>query len=78
MILDLCCGTGTIGLSLTKHVQVKKIIGVEMVTEAVEDARVNAKENQISNVEFIDQKAEVAMFVISKDLGPLQKCVAIV
>lgn len=49
-----------------------------MVTEAVEDARVNAKENQISNVEFIDQKAEVAMFVISKDLGPLQKCVAIV
>ncbi|KAM4616762.1 tRNA (uracil-5-)-methyltransferase homolog A isoform 1-T3 [Polymixia lowei] len=55
-VLDVCCGTGTIGLSLAKRV--KKVIGIELCQEAVEDAKVNAKLNGLSNVEFHCGKAE--------------------
>ncbi|XP_020510473.2 tRNA (uracil-5-)-methyltransferase homolog A [Labrus bergylta] len=55
-VLDVCCGTGTIGISLAKRV--KKVIGIEMCQEAVEDAKVNAKLNGLSNVEFHCGKAE--------------------
>uniref|UniRef100_A0A669EUF0 tRNA (uracil(54)-C(5))-methyltransferase n=1 Tax=Oreochromis niloticus TaxID=8128 RepID=A0A669EUF0_ORENI len=56
ILLDVCCGTGTIGISLAKRV--KKVIGIEMCQEAVEDAKVNAKLNGLSNVEFHCGKAE--------------------
>lgn len=49
-VLDLYCGAGTIGLSLAK--KAKKIIGVEIIPEAIEDAKHNAKENEIENAEF--------------------------
>ncbi|XP_056447814.1 tRNA (uracil-5-)-methyltransferase homolog A-like [Gadus chalcogrammus] len=55
-VLDVCCGTGTIGLSLAKRV--KKVIGIEMCKEAVEDAKHNAKLNGLTNVEFHCGKAE--------------------
>ncbi|KAM7416378.1 hypothetical protein PAMA_018445 [Pampus argenteus] len=55
-VLDVCCGTGTIGISLAKRV--KKVIGIELCQEAVEDAKVNAKLNGLSNVEFHCGKAE--------------------
>uniref|UniRef100_G3PHR9 tRNA (uracil(54)-C(5))-methyltransferase n=1 Tax=Gasterosteus aculeatus aculeatus TaxID=481459 RepID=G3PHR9_GASAC len=55
-VLDVCCGTGTIGISLAKRV--KKVIGIEMCHEAVEDAKVNAKVNGLTNVEFHCGKAE--------------------
>ncbi|XP_025068107.1 tRNA (uracil-5-)-methyltransferase homolog A isoform X3 [Alligator sinensis] len=55
-VLDICCGTGTIGLSLAK--KVKKVIGIELCQEAVEDAKVNAQINELSNVEFHCGKAE--------------------
>lgn len=55
-VLDVCCGTGTIGISLAKRV--KKVIGIEMCQEAVEDAKVNAKINGLDNVEFHCGKAE--------------------
>ncbi len=50
-VLDLYCGTGTIGLSMAKNA--KKIIGVEIVEDAVSDAKINAEENGINNAEFI-------------------------
>lgn len=50
-ILDLYCGAGTIGLSMAKEAE--SIIGVEIIPEAVEDARFNARENGIKNAEFI-------------------------
>lgn len=50
-VIDLYCGAGTIGLSMAKYA--KSIIGVEIVPEAVEDAKINAKENGITNAEFI-------------------------
>ncbi|XP_051829192.1 tRNA (uracil-5-)-methyltransferase homolog A isoform X1 [Antechinus flavipes] len=55
-VLDVCCGTGTIGLSLAR--KVKKVIGIELCQEAVEDARVNAKINALDNIEFHCGKAE--------------------
>lgn len=55
-VLDVCCGTGTIGISLAKRV--KKVIGIELCQEAVEDAKVNAKVNGLNNVEFHCGKAE--------------------
>ncbi len=50
-ILDLYCGTGTIGLSMAD--KVKSVIGVEIIPEAIEDARVNAELNNIKNARFI-------------------------
>jgi len=50
-ILDLYCGAGTIGLSMAR--EAKKIIGVEIVPQAIEDAKHNAKINGIDNAEFI-------------------------
>uniref|UniRef100_A0A7N6BVZ5 tRNA (uracil(54)-C(5))-methyltransferase n=1 Tax=Anabas testudineus TaxID=64144 RepID=A0A7N6BVZ5_ANATE len=55
-VLDVCCGTGTIGISLANRV--KKVIGIELCQEAVEDAKVNAKINGLTNVEFHCGKAE--------------------
>ena len=51
VILDLYCGTGTIGMILSGHV--KKVIGVEIVEDAIKDARQNLIVNGISNVDFI-------------------------
>lgn len=51
IVLDLYCGTGTIGLYFAKHV--KKVIGIEEIPQAIEDAKINAKLNQISNADFI-------------------------
>ncbi|XP_078083325.1 tRNA (uracil-5-)-methyltransferase homolog A [Mustelus asterias] len=56
IVIDVCCGTGTIGLSLAKSV--KKVIGIEMCQEAIEDAKVNAELNGLTNVEFLCGKAE--------------------
>lgn len=42
-LLDLCCGTGTIGITMAKSVD--KVIGIEMVPEAIVDAKVNAELN---------------------------------
>ena len=50
-VLDLYCGAGTIGLSMARTA--KKIIGVEIVPEAIENAKQNALANDITNCEFI-------------------------
>ncbi|XP_075754463.1 tRNA (uracil-5-)-methyltransferase homolog A isoform X1 [Pelodiscus sinensis] len=55
-VLDICCGTGTIGISLAK--KVKKVVGIELCQEAVEDAKVNAQINELNNIEFHCGKAE--------------------
>ncbi len=50
-ILDLYCGIGTITLSLAKRAE--RVIGVEVVPQAIEDAKKNAELNGITNAEFI-------------------------
>uniref|UniRef100_A0A1B6D834 tRNA (uracil(54)-C(5))-methyltransferase n=2 Tax=Clastoptera arizonana TaxID=38151 RepID=A0A1B6D834_9HEMI len=55
-LLDICCGIGTIGLSLAKHCG--QVLGLEILTAAVEDARNNAALNSISNCAFFSGAAE--------------------
>ena len=50
-VLDLYCGAGTIGLSMAKRA--KKLIGVEIIPEAIEDAKHNADLNSFNNTEFL-------------------------
>ena len=51
VLLDLYCGAGTIGLTMADRVE--KLIGVEIVEDAVRDARQNAKLNGVTNAEFL-------------------------
>ncbi len=57
-VVDLYCGAGTIGLTMANRVET--LIGVEIVPEAVEDARRNARLNGVTNAEFICADAAVA------------------
>lgn len=50
-LLDLYCGIGTIGFSMVESI--KKLIGVEIVPDAVENAKLNAELNGIESAEFI-------------------------
>jgi 23S rRNA (uracil1939-C5)-methyltransferase len=50
IVYDLYCGTGSIGIFVSQFA--KKIIGVEVITEAIEDAKVNAALNKIEHAEF--------------------------
>ncbi|KAA8674533.1 23S rRNA (uracil(1939)-C(5))-methyltransferase RlmD [Clostridium sp. MT-14] len=56
IVFDAYCGTGTISLFLSQ--KAKKVYGVEIIEAAVENARINAAENGIHNVEFITGKSE--------------------
>ncbi|HIX14572.1 MAG TPA: 23S rRNA (uracil(1939)-C(5))-methyltransferase RlmD [Candidatus Hungatella pullicola] len=55
-VWDLYCGIGTISLFLAQRA--KKVLGVEIVPQAIDDARENAALNGIENVEFFVGKAE--------------------
>lgn len=49
-VIDAYCGTGTISLCLAK--KAKRVIGIEIVKPAIEDAQKNAKKNHMENTEF--------------------------
>ncbi len=55
-VIDAYCGIGTISLFLSQ--QAKRVIGVEVVADAIEDAKINAELNGIENVEFLVGQAE--------------------
>ena len=55
-LLDLCCGTGTIGICLGRHV--RKIVGIELVDDAVKNARVNATRNNVANATYHSGRVE--------------------
>lgn len=61
-ILDLYCGTGTIGLSMAKNV--KSVTGVEIIPEAIEDAKINSEINGIKNTRFICGDASKAAQIL--------------
>lgn len=68
IVWDMYCGIGTISLSLARAA--KKVYGVEIVPQAIEDARENARINGMSNVEFFCGKAEeVVPLYLSGKLG---------
>ena len=54
-VLDAYCGTGTIGMIAAKQAQ--SVIGVELNKDAVKDAIINAKQNDIHNIRFYNQDA---------------------
>ncbi|MCR0393005.1 23S rRNA (uracil(1939)-C(5))-methyltransferase RlmD, partial [[Clostridium] innocuum] len=54
-VLDAYCGIGTIGMYVSQFV--KQVVGVEINRDAVEDARINAKINGISNIRFVCEDA---------------------
>jgi 23S rRNA (uracil-5-)-methyltransferase RumA len=61
VVMDLFCGTGTIGQILTSRKSDVKIVGVDIVEEAIEDAKKNARRNKIDNIEFY--AADVGKFL---------------
>ena len=64
--LDLYCGIGTIGIFASKYF--KKVYGIEIVEQAIEDAKYNAKINNIDNIEFFAGDVEkVLPKIIEKD-----------
>ena len=64
-LLDLYCGTGTIGLTMAD--KAKSLIGVEIVEQAIEDAKINAQENGIENARFICSDAAQAAIMLAKE-----------
>ena len=59
VIIDAYSGIGTIGLSVAKHV--KKVYGVEVIPEAVENSQKNTELNGIANAHYVCDTAENAM-----------------
>lgn len=55
-VIDAYCGIGSIAIYLAN--QARRVIGIEVVEEAIEDAKENAKLNHVSNTEFIVGRAE--------------------
>ena len=64
-LLDAYCGTGTIGLCAADRV--RRLIGVELNADAVRDAKVNAKLNQVTNADFICEDAGRFMVKMAKE-----------
>ena len=76
-VWDLYCGIGTISLFLAK--ECKHVYGVEIVPEAIEDAKQNAKLNGFGNAEFFVGKAEeVVPSLYAKDKEKYQADVVVV
>ncbi|KAM7527920.1 hypothetical protein LguiB_031330 [Lonicera macranthoides] len=65
LLFDVCCGTGTIGLTLAHRVGM--VVGIEMNTSAVSDAHRNAEINGIKNCRFVCGKAEDVMGSLLKE-----------
>lgn len=54
-VIDAYCGTGTIGIIASKHA--KEVLGVELNKDAIKDAVINAKRNEIKNIKFVNDDA---------------------
>ncbi|CAI9290072.1 unnamed protein product [Lactuca saligna] len=65
LLFDVCCGTGTIGLTLAHRVGM--VVGIEMNASAVADANRNAEINGIKNCRFVCSKAEDVMGSLLKE-----------
>uniref|UniRef100_A0A0R3RX02 tRNA (uracil(54)-C(5))-methyltransferase n=1 Tax=Elaeophora elaphi TaxID=1147741 RepID=A0A0R3RX02_9BILA len=71
LILDICCGTGTIGISLmklAKTVTRNFLVGIEIIPEAIDDATTNANDNNLppDSFKFVSGKAENIFFRLKR------------
>ena len=71
VLLDVCCGAGTLGLTMAAHAA--RIIGIEREACAVEDARDNARRNGIEHATFVAATAEAGLQTILHGLSPLER-----
>lgn len=62
VVMDLFCGTGTIAQLIASQLPQTQVIGVDIVDEAIENAKENARLNQINNVKF--HAADVGKFLL--------------
>jgi 23S rRNA (uracil1939-C5)-methyltransferase len=69
-VFDLYCGIGTIGIFSSKNV--KKLYGIETIPQAIEDAKENAKINNIENAEFFAADVEkfLSEFIKQRNIKP--------
>ncbi len=68
IIYDLYCGVGSIGIYLAKNAF--KVIGIEEVKEAIDDARINARENDLENCHFyISDAKDIDALELQKNHG---------
>ena len=74
LMMDLYCGTGTISLLLSRRAE--RVIGVEVIADAVENARQNAARNGIKNTEFLCADAAEAAQML-RDRGERPTCVVV-
>lgn len=63
-VLDLYCGVGTIGLTMAENV--KQLVGIEIIPQAIENAKENAKINHIANAQFICADAPKGAEILKK------------
>ncbi|KAL5110577.1 hypothetical protein TcWFU_006846 [Taenia crassiceps] len=75
ILLDVCCGTGTIGLCLADCFE--KVIGVELMPSAIENAKMNAKLNGITNAHFYAGKAELLLKDLMRNLPEDKEIIAV-
>ena len=70
ILFDLYCGIGTIGIFASPYV--KKVYGIEIVEQAIQDAKENAKTNGIQNIEFLagDVEKVFANLIEKKQIFP--------
>ncbi|KAI8072475.1 S-adenosyl-L-methionine-dependent methyltransferase [Gongronella butleri] len=64
-LLDLCCGCGSIGITVAKNVD--RVIGIEMISDAIDDARYNAQLNHVTNVQYYANKVEEKIDIVSNE-----------
>nr|XP_042124790.1 tRNA (uracil(54)-C(5))-methyltransferase homolog isoform X2 [Peromyscus maniculatus bairdii] len=76
ILLDICCGTGVIGLSLAQRAS--QVLGIELVEQAVEDARWTAAFNGVTNCEFHAGRAEKILPQLLKSQEDEKLTVAVV
>ena len=70
IVFDLYCGIGTIGIYMAKHA--KKVYGIEIVEQAIEDAKENCKINNIENAEYYagDTQKLLTYLIKNKNIKP--------
>mmetsp|Transcript_13521 Transcript_13521/g.19339 ORF Transcript_13521/g.19339 Transcript_13521/m.19339 type:complete len:703 (-) Transcript_13521:200-2308(-) len=66
LLFDVCCGTGTIGLSCLKEKSIGRIVGIDMSQPAIDDAIINAERNGFGAKDEETDDEKVAKFVASR------------
>jgi len=81
LLLDVCCGTGTIGQYCMQEGVVGRVVGVDISEPAIEDAKINAQLNgfgQSDRTRFVAARAEQVLATELKRLGACSSVVAVV